>query len=78
MNISKDGGTNVSLTQPPFNNRRPDEEAVVSDTLPLKYQGTSTDQQDMMLLGKKQVLRVREYITSIFHFTNLSNYVAEL
>jgi hypothetical protein len=26
--------------------------------LPVKYQGTRADQQDMMVLGKKQVLRV--------------------
>ena len=43
--------------------REPNEEGqfkedAVSHTIPAKYQGTRADQQDMMVLGKKQVLRV--------------------
>jgi hypothetical protein len=34
-------------------------EDVMLHGLPVKYQGTRADQQDMMVLGKKQVLRVR-------------------
>lgn len=30
-----------------------------SHTVPAKYHGTRADQQDMIVLGKKQVLRVR-------------------
>ena len=30
--------------------------------LPAKYVGTRADQQDMVMLGKKQVLRVREAV----------------
>ena len=37
----------------------PVKEDVVSHTIPRKYQGTRADQQDMVVLGKKQVLRVR-------------------
>lgn len=33
-------------------------EDVVSHTVPTKYHGTRADQQDMIVLGKKQVLRV--------------------
>lgn len=33
-------------------------ENAASHGLPAKYQGTRADQQDMMVLGKKQVLRV--------------------
>jgi hypothetical protein len=29
-----------------------------SNNVPAKYQGTRADQQDMIMLGKKQVLRV--------------------
>jgi hypothetical protein len=40
--------------------REPLEEEQLKDAhgLPVKYQGTRADQQDMMILGKKQVLRV--------------------
>lgn len=34
-------------------------EDVISHTVPAKYHGTKADQQDMIVLGKKQVLRVR-------------------
>lgn len=34
-------------------------EDVISNTVPAKYHGTRADQQDMIVLGKKQVLRVR-------------------
>ena len=33
--------------------------------LPAKYVGTRADQQDMVMLGKKQVLRVRMAICSV-------------
>lgn len=36
----------------------PSKEDVVSHTVPRKYHGTQADQQDMIVLGKKQVLRV--------------------
>jgi hypothetical protein len=41
-----------------------EEEQLKEDThgLPVKYQGTRADQQDMMVLGKKQVLRVCMYL----------------
>ena len=41
--------------------REPPEEGQLKEDahgLPVKYQGTRADQQDMMVLGKKQVLRV--------------------
>lgn len=42
----------------------PLKEDVVSHTIPGKYQGTRADQQDMIVLGKKQVLRVGLELTS--------------
>lgn len=32
----------------------------VDATIPSKYRGTAADQRDMVVLGKKQVLRVRQ------------------
>jgi len=43
---------------------------VVSASVPQKYVGTKTDRQDMMTLGKKQVLRVRT--ADIFSSVELS------
>lgn len=34
-----------------------DKQSIVMPSVPAKYQGTSADQKDMMVLGKKQVLR---------------------
>lgn len=34
-----------------------DKQSVLAASVPVKYQGTATDQKDMMVLGKKQVLR---------------------
>lgn len=34
-----------------------DEDKVVSSNVPEKYRGTTTDHHDMLVLGKKQVLR---------------------
>jgi hypothetical protein len=45
--------------------REPPEEGQLKEDahgLPVKYQGTRADQQDMMVLGKKQVLRVCMYL----------------
>lgn len=36
----------------------PSKEDAISHTVPAKYHGTRADQQDMVVLGKKQVLRV--------------------
>lgn len=36
----------------------PSKEDAISHTLAAKYHGTRADQQDMIVLGKKQVLRV--------------------
>lgn len=33
------------------------DDIVVSDTVPLKYRGTQADKHDMLVLGRKQVLR---------------------
>jgi hypothetical protein len=38
--------------------------------LPVKYQGTRADQQDMMVLGKKQVLRVCMYLCALLYETD--------
>lgn len=34
-----------------------DEDTVVSEHVPVKYRGTQADRHDMLVLGKKQVLR---------------------
>jgi len=56
-------------------------------TVPEKYQGTRADQDDMVLLGKKQVLRRNFKFTTILGFAstgkrgrcqNLSVYVADI
>ena len=54
---SKDDMNIISaLVQPPEG--RPSKEDA-AHTVPAKYHGTRADQQDMVMLGKKQVLRVR-------------------
>jgi len=37
----------------------------VDATIPSKYRGTATDQRDMVVLGKAQVLRVRVHMTVV-------------
>lgn len=46
-----------ALRNEPFGDE-PLKNDVVSHTVPAKYHGTRADQQDMIVLGKKQVLRV--------------------
>jgi hypothetical protein len=48
----------------------------VFNTVPIRFQGTRADQADMIVLGKKQVLRVR--LTSCLASTRLISLVAEL
>ena len=43
----------------------PSKEDAISHTLPAKYHGTRADQQDMIVLGKKQVLRVRAILRRV-------------
>jgi len=54
---SKDNMNIISaLGQPPEEGPSKEDAA---HTVPAKYHGTRADQQDMVMLGKKQVLRVR-------------------
>jgi choline transport protein len=43
-------------------------------TIPEKYKGTRADQDDMVLLGKKQVLRRNFKFTTILGFASTGNY----
>lgn len=54
----------------------PSKEDAISNTLPAKYHGTRADQQDMIVLGKKQVLRVR--MISCLVLSNTNNHAAKL
>lgn len=53
----KDDLNLISALNDPLDGGSPKED-VVSHTVPAKYHGTRADQQDMVVLGKKQVLRV--------------------
>lgn len=43
---------------------------IAATTIPEKYKGTRADQDDMMLLGKKQVLRRNFKFTTILGFAS--------
>lgn len=43
-------------------------------TIPEKYKGTKADQDDMVLLGKKQVLRRNFKFTTILGFASTGEY----
>lgn len=45
------------------------------NTVPIRFQGTRADQADMIVLGKKQVLRVSASLRP--HWTKLTSHVAE-
>jgi hypothetical protein len=49
----------------------------VFNTVPIRFQGTRADQADMIVLGKKQVLRVSVTL-SLLASTRLTSLVAEL
>lgn len=46
------------------------------NTVPMRFQGTRADQADMIVLGKKQVLRVSAGLS--LNRTSLTSHVAEL
>jgi hypothetical protein len=67
---SKDPGLDVAGVS---GHRQFDEQgafASAADTIPVKYRGTRVDQDDMLLLGKKQVLRRNFGFTTILGFAS--------
>lgn len=58
MSITKE---ELAVSESPVNNVNAEEKAGDCDDsgVPLRYRGTDADKNDMMILGKKQVLRVR-------------------
>ena len=47
---------------------------IAATTIPEKYKGTRADQDDMVLLGKKQVLRRNFKFTTILGFASTGEY----
>lgn len=46
-----------------------------SNTVPVRFQGTRADQADMMMLGKKQVLRVSQLGHLLYLVSNKADFI---